>query len=434
MFPFKEGAEPELSTQAAKDLHVDYLLYRATTFYSCCGDWMNQNRIKNIKRIAEEANGALVMPGETWSLNEYVGQRTIEDGYFRAGAIIGPIVQCCDHPANIGGGVSQFATTLYNAVFFSGMKDIAHTPHTLHFPRYPMGREATLGFPTPDVVFQNTTDAAVLIQAEADDTSVTVRFYGNNGGIEVESGSVRPAQLGRPARVLRRRTRRWTPTPKPNQTSTGKPGFTVTVFRYITYPDGEETTETWVWTYDPFPNVFEVHPCKLDPDHREYMATCPTGVPDLYREQQRQCRVSHRSRRMGRRTAPRMSATAAPAPPTTTTRSSTRVRRPGRSWLPEGEDHLHDLHVDRAAPTGPGSLASGDSGFVVEDEEAGDHGGDRLQTGVVPTARAADHHLIGCHEDVVDGIVGGEDLAGQRRGELVRGLVASVDGQRPPGR
>ncbi|MCJ7726023.1 MAG: VanW family protein, partial [Acidimicrobiia bacterium] len=131
VFPFKEGTEPELSTQEAEDLHVDYLLYRATTYYPCCGDWINQNRIKNIKRIAEEADGALVMPGETWSLNEYVGQRTLEDGYFRAGAIIGPTVQCCDHSANIGGGVSQFGTTLYNAIFFSGMKDISHTPHTL---------------------------------------------------------------------------------------------------------------------------------------------------------------------------------------------------------------------------------------------------------------------------------------------------------------
>jgi len=281
VFPFKEGEEPALSTEAAQELHVDYLLYRATTFYSCCGDWMNQNRIKNIQRIAEEADGALVMPGETWSLNEYVGQRTIDDGYYRAGAIIGPIVQCCDHPANIGGGVSQFATTMYNAVFFSGMKDIAHTPHTLHFGRYPMGREATLGFPTPDVVFKNTTDAAVLIDTDADDTSVTVRFYGNNGEIEVESGlSDQRNWVDPPEHFIADPA--MDPTAEPDQVSTGKPGFTVTVFRYITHPDGEETTETWVWTYDPFPDVFAVNPCKLDPEHTEYLAACPTGVPNLF--------------------------------------------------------------------------------------------------------------------------------------------------------
>lgn len=279
VFPFKEGAEPELSTQEAEDLHVDHLLYRATTYYPCCGDWINQNRIKNIKRIAEKTDGALVMPGEIWSLNEYVGQRTEEDGYFRAGAIIGPTVQCCDHPANIGGGVSQFGTTLYNAVFFSGMKDISHTPHTLYFSRYPMGREATLGYPTPDVVFQNTTDAAILIAAEADDTSVTVRFYGNNGGIEVESGLsdqrnwVDAGEVFMPDPTM-------DPDAEPRKTHDPAPGFTVTVFRYITYPDGEQTTETWVWTYDPYPATFDVHPCKLPPDHDDYQPTCP-GVPDL---------------------------------------------------------------------------------------------------------------------------------------------------------
>ena len=94
-------------------------------------------------------NGAIVMPGETFSLNEHVGQRTEEKGFRRAGAIIGPIIECCDDPANIGGGVSQFTTTLYNAVFFSGLEDVDHTPHTLYISRYPEGREATLGWPEP---------------------------------------------------------------------------------------------------------------------------------------------------------------------------------------------------------------------------------------------------------------------------------------------
>ncbi|MBU1227816.1 MAG: VanW family protein [Actinobacteria bacterium] len=279
-FPFKEGTPPNLSTQEAEDLHVDTLLYRATTYFPCCGDQTNLNRIQNIKRIAEEVDGALVMPGETWSLNEYVGQRTIEDGYARAGAIIGPIVQCCDNAANIGGGVSQFATTLYNAVFFSGVKDIAHTPHTLYFSRYPMGREATLGYPTPDVVFQNNTDAAILIDTDADDTSVTVRFYGNNGGLEVESGLSDQRNFVDAGEVYQADPT-MDPNGEPRETHGSAPGFTVTVFRYITYPDGEQTTETWVWTYDPYPAVFEVHPCKLPPGHDDYEPSCPAGVPSL---------------------------------------------------------------------------------------------------------------------------------------------------------
>ena len=280
VFPFEEGEEPDLSTEEAEALGVDGLLYRAVTYYSCCGDQQNLNRIQNIQRIAEETDGALVMPGETFSLNEHVGQRTIEDGYARAGAIIGDVVQCCDHPANIGGGVSQFATTLYNAVFFSGVEDISHTPHTLHFTRYPEGREATLGFPTPDVVFRNNTENAILIDTDADDTSVTIRFYGNNGGLEIESGLserrnwVDPFDRFEPNEAM-------DPAEEPVEVSAGAAGWTVTVFRYITHPDGEQTTDTWVWTYAPFPRRFEVHPCMLPEDHEDYMAGCPAGVPNV---------------------------------------------------------------------------------------------------------------------------------------------------------
>jgi hypothetical protein len=215
-----------------------------------------------------------------------VGQRTLEDGYFRAGAIIGPIVVCCDEPANIGGGVSQFATTLYNAVFFSGLEDVRHTPHTLWFTRYPMGREATLGFPSPDVVFRNNTDAAVLIDTETGfdpetgQDYVTVRFFGNNGGLEVEAGLSDQRNWVDPFDYYQGNAD-LDPEAEPEQVSTGKPGFTVTVFRYITHPDGEQTTETWVWAYDPFPNVFEVHPCKLPEDDPDYMPTCPSGVPNV---------------------------------------------------------------------------------------------------------------------------------------------------------
>jgi vancomycin resistance protein YoaR len=287
VFPFEEGEEPDLTTAEAEALGVDTLLYRSITYYPCCGDQTNLNRIHNIKRIAEETDGALVLPGETFSLNDYVGRRTTEDGYLRAGAIIGDIVQCCDHPANIGGGVSQFATTLYNAVFFSGVEDIMHTPHTLHFTRYPEGREATLGFPTPDVVFRNNTDSAILIDTDADDTSVTVRFYGNNGGLEVEAGLserrnwVDPFDRLEPNEAL-------DPAEEPVETDDGAAGWTVTVFRYITHPDGEQTTGTWVWTYAPFPRILEVHPCMLPEDHKDYMESCPDGVPDVIGWQQEQ--------------------------------------------------------------------------------------------------------------------------------------------------
>ncbi|NIS32920.1 MAG: hypothetical protein GWN07_20930, partial [Actinobacteria bacterium] len=85
-------------------------------YHRCC-----ENRVVNIQLIADEADMALVKPGQTWSLNAHVGERTRAEGYRPAGAIIAGVLECCDHPVNIGGGTSQFATTIYNAIFFAGL-------------------------------------------------------------------------------------------------------------------------------------------------------------------------------------------------------------------------------------------------------------------------------------------------------------------------
>jgi vancomycin resistance protein YoaR len=280
VIPYLDGEEPELTTDDVLALGVDGLLYRATTFFSCCGDQKNLNRIHNIQLIAEEVDNTLLMPGEVFSLNEHVGQRTEDTGYRRAGAIIGPKVDCCDHPANVGGGVSQFATTLYNAVFFSGLEDIEHTPHTLFFPRYPEVREATLGWPSPDVKFRNNTDNAILIDTETSDSHVTVRFYGNNGGLEVESqlgdrvDETEPFDVYEPNEEI--------PPGEEEVTSEGSPGWSNSVTRIITHPDGQETTQTWWWRYHPFPRIVEVHPCELPEDHEEYEEMdCPSVVPNV---------------------------------------------------------------------------------------------------------------------------------------------------------
>jgi vancomycin resistance protein YoaR len=287
-FPYKEGALPEFSTADAEGLGIKELItYHdedicCTTFYTAGGDEKNQNRVHNIHLIADMVNGAIVLPGETFSLNEYVGQRTEEKGFRLAGAIIGPIIDCCDNPANWGGGVSQFTTTLYNAVFWSGLEDVEHTPHTLYITRYPEGIEATLGWPDPDLVFRNNTDAAVYIKTEYTEDSVTVKFFGDNGGLKVSMERSDRTYFTQPEDYF-------DPDPsippgEQDVTSEGTPGFTVTVYRTITFPDGSETSESWIWRYHPWPRRVSVNPCELPEDHEEYdpNAVCPSVVPDLY--------------------------------------------------------------------------------------------------------------------------------------------------------
>ena len=277
--PIREGREADFSTEDAEALGIRDLLYSAETYYSCCGDTKNLNRIINIKRIAAEVDGAIILPGETFSLNDHAGKRTLEDGYRKAGAIIGPVVYCCDHPANIGGGVSQFATTLWNAVYWSGLEDVFHKPHTLSFSRYPVVREATLGFPDPDVEFKNSTNHAIYIKTEATDTRITVTMFGDLEGAEIEGAISSKFNFTDPEEYL-----------KPNQdlnpgdkelTDEGTPGFSATDTRTITFADGTQEVDVWSWTYVPHSIIYEVHPCELPEDHIQYDASieCPVQVP-----------------------------------------------------------------------------------------------------------------------------------------------------------
>ena len=252
--PFVEGEQPEVTTEEIEALGVKELIGEFTTYHNCC-----ENRVINIQLIADAVDGAMVMPGETWSLNEHVGQRTTAKGYVPAGAIIRGELYCCDDPINIGGGTSQFTTTLYNAIFFAGLEDVEHMPHTIYFTRYPEGREATLGYPKPDLVFRNNTDAAVIIRTSHTDTSITARIYGDNGGIHVEAGLSNRYNFSGI-----RETIDYTTDVAPGEErirSQGSGGWSVDIFRYITYPDGTETTEEWTWHYTGAFRVIERHPC-----------------------------------------------------------------------------------------------------------------------------------------------------------------------------
>ena len=161
---------------------VPQLIGQFTTFHPCC-----ESRVTNIHLMAATIDGMVVSPGES-SINATVGERTSGKGYVPAPAIIGGEVYCCDHPANIGGGVSQVATTLFNAVFFAGLEDVFHQPHSLYISRYPMGREATL-WTAPDLVFRNDTSTPVTIDMSYSDTSLTATLYGDNEGDRSRMGS-----------------------------------------------------------------------------------------------------------------------------------------------------------------------------------------------------------------------------------------------------
>ncbi len=138
-----------------------------TTRHPCC-----ENRVTNIQTMADTLTGVYLIPGETISFNEFVGPRTREKGYLPAGAIRGGYMT-----DEVGGGVSQFVTTMFNAAFYGGLELDEYQSHSVYFSRYPYGREATLSIPGPDLVLTNTTDYPVLIWPTYDANSITVTLY-----------------------------------------------------------------------------------------------------------------------------------------------------------------------------------------------------------------------------------------------------------------
>jgi hypothetical protein len=273
---YATGIRRYLTEDEALAFQGSYLLGQFATYHNCC-----ENRVVNIQLMADTVGGHVVLPGEIFSVNATVGQRTLEKGYLLAGAIIGAYVQCCDHPANVGGGTSQFGTTIFNALFFAGMEDIEHQPHSLDFARYPDGREATMGWPHPDVAFRNNTDHPVLITTHHSGysgTSITVKMWGDNGGMQVTAGDSGRRNIRNTSVVLYEGDRSLSPGQEVVKYS-AYAGYTIDVFRYIRYPDGTVLPpEKWTWTYQPHPKVVKVHPCELPPGNPGYTGeSCPGG-------------------------------------------------------------------------------------------------------------------------------------------------------------
>lgn len=146
---------PDFTTADARRLGVNEVVSSFTTQYPHA-DYRNTN----LGRAADLVSGTLLKPGETFSLNDTVGERTAENG-FTEGFIISNGV----FKEDFGGGVSQVATTLFNAAFFAGLEDVEHKPHSFYIDRYPVGREATVAWGAVDLKFKNDTPYGVLIQA-----------------------------------------------------------------------------------------------------------------------------------------------------------------------------------------------------------------------------------------------------------------------------
>lgn len=169
--------DPPPAVTTAQARRVRWLIGTFTTRYA-----PGQPRVSNIRRIARAIDGTVIPPGSAFSLNNLAGPRTRERGYVEAPFIAdGRIVP------SVGGGVSQFSTTSYNAAYFAGLPIDRYQTHSLFIDRYPAGRESTLNFPDIDLRWTNDTLTPIVVRTRSDSTSVTVALYGDNGGRRVRA-------------------------------------------------------------------------------------------------------------------------------------------------------------------------------------------------------------------------------------------------------
>ncbi|MEU7421518.1 VanW family protein [Streptomyces antibioticus] len=154
-------------------------------------------RTKNIGRAVELINGSVVAPGETWSFNRTVGQRTESNGFVEGIMILDD--QFTKAP---GGGVSAVATTVYNAMFFAGVKPVEHGAHSFYIERYPEGREATVAWGSLDLRFTNDLGHTLYIQAESTDHSVTINFLGTKKYDAITSVTGPRTNIHQPAHMV----------------------------------------------------------------------------------------------------------------------------------------------------------------------------------------------------------------------------------------
>ncbi len=271
--PIVKNAQPEFTTEMAEAFGDLYELSEFTTWTP------GTNRVHNIHLMADYVDETIVMPGENFSVNEVVGRRTLDKGFKYDCAIVGGELSCEKEPVNVGGGVSQFGTTIFNTIYFACLEDVVHQPHSIYFRKYPEGREATLGYPHPDVAFNNDTDAPVIIRTSYTPRTITVTFFGDNGGITC--GTERGDRFNHTsASTLYRADEEGKVAPGEEvEENKGSGGWRIVNTRVFYDSDGNELErEEFPWTYRGERKIILMHPCepKVGGD-----GECPVEVPGV---------------------------------------------------------------------------------------------------------------------------------------------------------
>jgi len=227
-------AKPELTTEKLAGLGIREQVSTFTTQFS---GGLSSPRSQNIITAAKDVDNTLVLPGETFSLNGHTGDRNYAKGYKDAPVILnGKLVP------GVGGGVSQFTTTLFNATYYAGLEDVEHKPHSYYFSRYPAVIESTIFYPELDFKFRNNTEYGLLIDTSYTSNKITVSIWSTKIWDKVKT------EYGPRKNITKPKTVHLEPGPNCIAAS-GSDGFSQSAYR-VFYKDGKEVKrEKFSWRY-----------------------------------------------------------------------------------------------------------------------------------------------------------------------------------------
>ena len=140
-------------------------------------------RTSNIHLASDMLNNTIVTAnGGTWDFNDITGERTEEKGFEVAGVVVGNT-----HSEDVGGGICQVATTVFNAVYEAGFPVLQRHNHSIYISAYPAGRDAAVSWKTPDLQWKNDSSSDVLVSMTYTDDTVTCTLYGVDPNYKVET-------------------------------------------------------------------------------------------------------------------------------------------------------------------------------------------------------------------------------------------------------
>lgn len=222
-----EVIEPEVTKEYLESIYFSDVLSSFST-----GNLGGANRVNNITLAAQAINGTVLAPGEVFSYNDVVGQRTAERGYKEAGAYAnGQSVQ------ELGGGICQVSSTLYNSVLYANLEIVYRTNHMFTVSYVDLGMDATVSWGSPDFKFKNNTEYPIRIDAKVENYQVVISIIGTKtDNIEVEMSYEILSTIPYTTKT----------TSDPDKVnSTGRTGYNVVTYRHlIDSTTGEEISKT----------------------------------------------------------------------------------------------------------------------------------------------------------------------------------------------